>query len=44
MLAIANALVGLVLTGIVVAIGLQATDYAFNRVYDMSGLIERAEE
>ncbi len=44
MLAIANALVGLILTGIVVAIGLHATDYAFNRVYDMSGLIERAEE
>ena len=44
MLAIANALVGLVLTGIVVAIGLQATDYAFNRVYDTSEFIERTEE
>ncbi len=44
MLAVSNALVGLIFTGIIVAIGLQATDYAFNRVYDMSGLIERAEE
>ena len=44
MLAIANALVGLILTGIVVAIGLHATDYAFNRVYETSEFFERAEE
>ena len=44
MLAIANALVGLILTGIVVAIGLHATDYAFNRVNETSEFFERAEE
>ena len=44
MLAVSNAFVGLIFTGIIVAIGLQATDYAFNRVYDTSALIERAEE
>ena len=44
MLAVSNALVGLIFTGIIVAIGLQATDYAFNRVYDTSGFIERAEK
>ena len=39
-LAISNALVGLVFTGIVVAIGLHAADYAFNSVYDTSKLLE----
>jgi voltage-gated potassium channel len=40
MLAIANALVGLVFTGIVVAMGLHAASYAFDKVYDASKLIE----
>ena len=39
-LAISNALVGLVFTGIVVAIGLHAADFAFNSVYDASKLLE----
>ena len=39
-LAISNALVGLVFTGIVVAIGLHAADYAFNSVYDANNLLE----
>jgi len=43
-LAVSNALVGLVFTGIVVAIGLHAADYAFNSVYDTSNLIEWTEE
>jgi len=36
LLAIAIALVGLIFTGIVVAIGLHAADYAFDKVYDES--------
>ncbi len=41
-LAIVNALVGLVLTGVLVAIGLHAVEYAFGSVYDQIDLIERA--
>ena len=44
LLAIAIALVGLIFTGIVVAIGLHAADYAFNKVYDISAFIERTED
>lgn len=42
LLAIGNALVGLVFTGIVVAIGLHAADYAFDRVYDPTEVIDRS--
>ena len=38
-LAIANALVGLILTGIVVAIGLHATDYALSKVTGTAGFL-----
>ena len=44
MLAVANALVGLVFTGIVVAIGVHAFDHVFERVYDTSEFISRVEE
>lgn len=44
LLAIANALVGLVFTGIIVAIGLHAADHALSKVYDTSAFIGRAEE
>jgi len=44
MLAVATALVGIVFTGIVVAIGLHASDQAFNKVYETSKLINRVEE
>ena len=40
LLAIAIALVGLVFTGIVVAIGLHAAEYAFDKAYDRSEIIE----
>jgi len=44
MLAVAIALVGIVFTGIVVAIGLHASDQAFNKVYETSKLINHVEE
>lgn len=41
-LAIMLAFVGLVFTGIVVAIALHAADYAYAQVYDTSGFISRS--
>ena len=41
MLAITNALVGLVFTGIVVAIGIHAADYAFKRVEPTSHFFDQ---
>lgn len=43
-LAVALAFVGLVFTGMVVAIALHAADYAFAQVYDVSGFINRSGE
>ena len=43
MLAVANALVGLVFTGIVVAIALHAGDQAFGIVYDSGGFRDRTQ-
>ncbi len=40
LLAIAIALVGLIFTGVVVAIGLHAAEYAFDKAYDVSEIIE----
>ena len=44
MLAIAIAFVGIVFTGIVVAIGVHASDQAFKKVYDTNKLIYRIED
>ena len=44
MLAVATAFVGIVFTGIVVAIGLHASDQAFNKVYETNKLIHHVEE
>jgi voltage-gated potassium channel len=44
MLAVATAFVGIVFTGIVVAIGLHAADQAFNKVYETSKLMYRVED
>ena len=43
MLAVANALVGLIFTGIVVAIALHAGDQAFGVVYESSGFQDRVQ-
>ena len=43
-LAVALALVGLVFTGMVVAIALHAADHAYGEVYGASGFIERLRE
>lgn len=42
MLAIALAFVGLVFTGMVVAIALHAADYAYGQVYEASGFRDRS--
>ena len=42
MLAIALAFVGLIFTGMVVAIALHAADYAYGQVYDASSFRDRA--
>jgi len=42
MLAIALALVGLIFTGMVVAIALHAADYGYEKVYDTSGVRDRS--
>ena len=44
MLAVAIAFVGIVFTGIVVAIGVHASDKAFKKVYDTNELIYRVED
>jgi hypothetical protein len=44
MLAVATAFVGIVFTGIVVAIGLHAADQAFNKVYETNKLMYRVED
>jgi voltage-gated potassium channel len=41
-LAIVLAFVGLVFTGMIVAIALHAANYAYGQVYDVSGFIDRA--
>jgi preprotein translocase subunit Sss1 len=41
-LAISLAFVGLVLTGMVVAIALHAADYAYGQLYDVSGFLDRS--
>ena len=42
MLAVALALVGLIFTGMVVAIALHAADYAYEQVYDTIGFRDRS--
>ena len=44
MLAVATAFVGIVFTGIVVAIGIHASDQAFKKVYESNELIYRVED
>ena len=43
-LAVVNAFIGLILTGIIVAIALHAGDQAFAKVYDTSGFLDRLME